>query len=146
MEEKRPTFSDAPHGYALCFNHECALREKCMHYYIGSLAPADRYSGPAVYPSAWKEGTCKYFREIRLVQYAWGFSQLYNGMTRGQTTDARGSLRAHLGSGMSAYYRYHYGERLLTPQQQEEILDILTKCGGPRDAKFDHYVTKYDFT
>lgn len=146
MEEKTLTFNDAPYGYSLCFNHDCALRERCMHYHIGTLAPADRLTGFAIYPSAWKDGTCKCFREKKLVQYAWGFNQLYHGMTRGQASDARGSIRAHCGSGMSAYYRYHYGERLLTPKLQQEIIDIIVRCGGSKDAKFDHYVTQYDFT
>lgn len=146
MEEKKLEFKDAPFGYPLCFNHDCALRETCMHYHVGLLAPADRLTGPAVYPSAWKDGACRYYREKKLVKLAWGFSQLYKGMTKGQTADARGSLRAHLGSGMSAYYRYHYGERLLTPAQQEEVRDIIVRYGGSKDVQFDHYVLQYDFS
>lgn len=146
MDEKKLEFKDAPYGYALCFNHACALCGKCMHYQVGLLAPQDRLTGPAVYPTAWKDGACQCFREKKLVQYAWGFSQLYKGMTSGQTSDARGTLRAHLGSGMSAYYRYHHGERLLTPQLQEEIRDIIVRFGGSKDIRFDHYVTSWDFT
>ena len=146
MEEKTLEFKDAPYDYPLCFNHDCALHEKCMHYQVGLLAPANRLKGPAVYPSAWKGSTCKMFREKKLVQYAWGFSQLFKDLTKGQTYDARGTLRAHLGRGMSAYYRYHYGERMLSPKQQEEIIDKLERCGVSKDAKFDHYVTFWDFT
>lgn len=146
MEEKKLTFKDAPYGYALCFNHDCQLRDKCMHYRMGTLAPADLMAGQCVYPVAWKDGTCRCFREIRLIQFAWGFSKLYHGMTSGQTTDARSTLRARLGRGMSAYYRYHHGERMLTPKQQQEVIDIIVSCGGSKDAKFDHYVTQYDFT
>ena len=146
MEEKKLEFKDAPYGYPLCFNNDCALHDKCMHYQIGQLAPADRHAGPAIYPSAWKDGTCRYYREKKLVQLAWGFNQLYHGMTGGQIHDARGTLRAHLGSGMSAYYRYHHGERLLSPKLQEEIRDIIVRFGGSKDVKFDHYVTSWDFT
>ena len=31
MEEKELKAKDIPSGYALCFNSECAPKEKCMH-------------------------------------------------------------------------------------------------------------------
>lgn len=146
MEEKQLLFEDAPWEYPLCFNSECKLCDTCMHYQVGLLAPANRQSGHAIYPSAWKDGDCRFYREKRLVQYAWGFDGLYKGLTKGQATDIRSNLRVHLSSGMSTYYRYHHGQRLLTPQQQKEILEICDHFAPDNESKFDHYVTSYDFS
>ena len=110
MEEKKLTYKYAPWGYPLCFNNECSLHDRCMHYQVGLLAPADKLSGATVYPSAWKDGECKCFREKKIIQMAWGFSHLYDHLSRHRTSEARSHLRGYLGTGASAYYRYHHGE------------------------------------
>lgn len=145
-EEKKLVFEDAPWGYPLCFNNEYKRHNQCMHYLVGQVAPASLQRGSAIYPSAWKDGDCRFFSEKRLVRLAWGFDSLYHHLTRGQASDVRGSIRSYLGSGMSAYYRYHHGERLLSPKQQQDILDIMARFGYDKGAEFDHYVLSYDFT
>lgn len=146
MEEKKLVFEDAPWGYALCFNSQCEKSGRCLRYQVGLVAPANLEVGKAIYPSAWKNGDCRHFHEKRMVKLAWGFNNIYAHLTRGQASDIRSSIRAHLGSGMSAYYRYHHGERMLTPQQQKEILDIVARFNYKGDATFDHYVLTWDFT
>ena len=145
MEEKKLVYEDAPWNYPVCFNSECKKCDLCMHYLIGQLVPEDYHTGNAVYPSAWKGGDCLCFREKKVVRFAWGFSNLYTNLTRGQTSDIRSSIRTYLGSGMSAYYRYHHGERLLTPKQQQDILDIVKRFCSKEDATFDNYVLAWDF-
>ena len=70
--DKELKFENIPYGYSVCFNGDCALRETCMHYLAGQLQPANRYSGHAIYPTAWKSGTCQSYREKKLVKKAWG--------------------------------------------------------------------------
>lgn len=146
MEEKKLTYKDAPWGYPLCFNNECSLRDRCMHYQVGLLAPADKLSGAAVYPAAWSEGNCRQFREKRMIRMAWGFDNLYKNLPRRVASQARTALRLHLGTGMSAYYRYHHGERLIPPQLQEDILGIMAQYTSTEGMEFDHYVETLDFT
>ena len=146
MNNKKLTFSDAPWGYALCFNHDCVLRETCMHYYMGRQAPADVTSGAAIYPSAPKDGTCPHVAKTEKVKFAWGFDGLFKNLPDETTHWARRSLRSHLGSGMSAYYRIHHGEKLLSPRRQQEILDFMSQFGDTKKMRFDHYVEQYDFT
>ena len=64
--DKELKFENIPYGYSVCFNGDCALRETCMHYLAGQLQPANRYSGHAIYPMAWKSGTCQSYREKKL--------------------------------------------------------------------------------
>ena len=51
-----------------------------------------------------------------------------------------------MGSGQSAYYRVHHGERMLSPRKQRDILDIVAQFGSIEGISFDHYVTDFDFS
>ena len=146
MNEKPLNFNEAPWGYALCFNHDCALRDECLHYHFGQLAPDTKTMGSAIYPSAWKDGNCQHFSKIEKVQFAWGFNGLYENLPYNRVSEARKSLRHYMGSGASAYYRVHHGERRLSPAQQQEILDFMAQFGSTDGLQFDHYVEQYDFT
>ena len=53
MEEKELKVEDIPKGYPLCFNNECADKDRCMHYQARLLMPKERYYGAAVYPTSW---------------------------------------------------------------------------------------------
>ena len=55
MEEKELKAEDIPKGYPLCFNNECADKDRCMHYQARLLMPKERYYGAAVYPTAWED-------------------------------------------------------------------------------------------
>ena len=145
MEEKKLTYKDIPLGYPLCFNDECAKRACCMHYQARLLLPEDRHHGPAVYPTAWHDGECKYFREKRLVPKAWGFTNLYNNVPQKDLAEARRSVHALFGRGNGPYYRVHHGENLLSPEEQEEILKVLANFGSTDGIRFDHYVEDWDF-
>ena len=58
MEDKELTIKNIPYGYPLCFNDECAKKEKCMHYQARLLKLDGRLQGSAVYPTAWQDGEC----------------------------------------------------------------------------------------
>lgn len=145
MEEKELTAKDIPMGYPLCFNNECAQKGKCMHYQARLLMPKSRYYGSAVFPTAWEDGECRCFREKKLVTKAWGFTRLYDNVPQRQKAEARQRVHALFGSGNGPYYRVHHGENMLSPRQQEEILEILAKFGSIEGIKFDHYVMNWDF-
>lgn len=144
MEEKELTFKDAPLGYPVCFNEQCSKHRECMHYHMGTLAPPHKKVGKAIYPAAWKDGECSYFCEKRPVWLAWGFNGLYKNMSKFQAAEARRQVRYFFGLGKGVYYRYHNGEKLLSPRQQQEILNIASRCGSIEGAEFDHYVIAYD--
>jgi hypothetical protein len=55
-------------------------------------------------------------------------------------------VKNYFSSGCGPYYRYHHGENLLSPQQQEDIMNILARYGSTDGLAFDHYVTDFDFT
>ena len=144
--DKALELKNIPWGYEICFNNDCQLREKCLHYQAGLLIPQDRQSGPAVYPAAWKDGECQRFSEYKLIKKAWGFSQLYKNVPRYQKTEARKCVMSYFSGGCGPYYRYHHGENKLSPAQQADIMDILSQFGSTDGLAFDHYEMDYDFT
>ena len=116
-----------------------------MHYQARLLKTAGRDIGQAVYPTAWQDGECRYFREKKLVKKAWGFSKLYKNVPYHQRAEARQCVRCYFSSGNGPYYRYHHGENMLSPKQQADIMEILAKFGPTEGLNFDHYVTGWDF-
>ena len=143
--ENRLELKNIPWGYELCFNESCPLRDRCLHYQAYLLKPAEKLGGAAVYPDAWKRGECVSFREAKQVQKAWGFSQLYKNVPRHQRAEARFCVRSYFSGGNGPYYRYHHGEKMLSPRQQEDIMEILAKFGSTDGLAFDNYVADWDF-
>ena len=145
MEEKKLTYNDVPMGYSLCFNNECANKACCMHYQARLLMPKERYYGQAIYPTAWQDGACKAFREKRLVRKAWGFTKLYHNIPHRDVAEARRCVRNYFSGGCGPYYRYHHGENLLSPEQQEDVMKIIAQYGSTDGIRFDNYVEAWDF-
>lgn len=145
MEEKVLTAKDIPWRYPLCFNNECADKDRCMHYQAWLLTPKDKFSGAAVYPTAWEDGQCRCFQEKKLVKRAWGFTHIYDNVPKHLRPEARQYMRALFGGGNGPYYRVHNGERMLSPQKQEEVLKIIASYGSIEGIEFDHYVPEWNF-
>ena len=145
MEEKELLEKDIPWGYPLCFNGDCANKDKCLHYLAQLMTSKERNYGNAIYPTAWQNGECKCYNEKKLVQKAWGFKGLYKNVPRYLVAEARRRVRTYFGSGMSVYYRVNNGENMLWPKQQEEIMKIISEFGSTEGVKFDHYVTDWNF-
>ena len=145
MEEKELKAKDIPMGYPLCFNEECTKKTCCMHYQAKMLLPERPLHGPAIYPTAWQDGECKCFCEKRLIQKAWGFSTLYDNVPQRDMPVARRRVRSFFSGGCGTYYRYYHGEKLLSPRQQQDIMNILAKYGSTEGIHFDHYVEDWDF-
>ena len=146
MEEKKLTYKDVPVGYPLCFNEECAKSACCMHYQARLTLPEGRYYGPAIYPTAWQDGECKYFREKQLVRKAWGFTHLYDNVSQRDRAEARHCVRSFFSGGNGPYYRVHHGERMISPEEQDKILKIIALFGSTDGIRFDHYVEDWDFS
>jgi len=145
LMEKPLEIKNIPYGYPLCFNEECLLRDKCMHYQAYLLKGGTQLAGSAIYPEAWKNGKCQRFNEIKMVKKAWGFTRIYNNVPRYQRAEARQRVMNYFSRGCGPYYRYHHGENKLSPHEQEDIIAILAKFGTTEGIAFDHYETNWDF-
>jgi hypothetical protein len=55
----------------------------------------------------------------------------------------RNQIKKYLG-GHGTYYNYNKGKYLLTPEQQEWIMNLLRRYGYTENLRFDGYRNEYD--
>ncbi len=113
---------------------------------VATHLPPERDFGPAVFPTMERgENGCRLFSNNTPQQMAWGFETLFSEVKSRDEHQLRNSIKAYLG-GHSTYYRYHNGQRLLTPEQQEWIVRLFKQYGYTEKLVFDHYTYVYDLS
>ena len=144
MDKLSFNFDSIPLTWKLCFNEPCPMKETCMRYFAGRHLPADKTTGPAVYPNALQKGKCKLFVERRVIRAAWGFRKIFLNVKRVDDTPIRREIHQYLGS-RPTYYRYMNGQLTLMPKQQTDIINIFREYGYTEDLEFDNYIDRYAY-
>ena len=144
MKEKELKWGMVPEGWALCFNQNCPLRESCLRYQAGRLAPEEVTITRCVTPRAVTDGPCAYFASMELQTMAYGFSTIYERVLKKDFTIMRKAMTNHL-SGKRYYYEYMRGERALSPEQQEWIRSLFAEHGYADCVAFDRYEPSFCF-
>lgn len=85
------------------------------------------------------------YRANTPIRGAYGFSKMFENVRKKDVSLLREKVIEYLGS-QSGYYRYNSGQRLLLPEQQEQILALFREQGYQENLSFDHYSETYDFT
>lgn len=138
-------FDEVPRSWCFCFCEGCRKHDDCLRYQTGLLVPDSMTWGEAVFPTAHKKSDCPHFKPIRIIHAAYGFAPLFSNVKQKDYTPLREKLKAYLG-GHGTYYRYNRGERLLTPEQQQSILNLFASYGYTEGLSFEHYRDVMDFT
>lgn len=134
-----------PPSFHVCFLADCPRADDCIRHLAGLHTAEGVTLGPAVYPSALTADGCHHFKQTRIMHGAWGFNALFADIKQKHSSLLRRQIETYLG-GHGTYYRYHNGERLLTPEQQEWIISLFREYGYDEDLHFDGYRDAYDFT
>ncbi len=132
-----------PPSWVFCFLDGCPKAEECMRHFSAQYIPDDKKRGYAVFPTALSGDACDYFKPIRKIHAAYGFDTIFKEVKRRDDKALRAKVKAYLG-GNGTYYRYQHGERLLTLEQQQWIIDIFRSFGYTENLVFDHYRDVYD--
>jgi hypothetical protein len=138
-------YADAPKHWFNCFHAACTKAGECMHFLTGRNLPDGMTFGNAIYPTAYQNGTCEHFKQVRVIRGAYGFNGMLHEMTRRDEVQLRSLIKAYLG-GNGTYYMYNNGVKLLTPEQQEWILRLIRQHGYTGEKEFDGYRYQYDFS
>ena len=139
-------FKQIPATWALCGNSQCQLAGECLRHQAYIAVPQSVTRWLCVLPTAIGDGRCQYYQKAETVRMARGFSSLFNNLnSRDARHDIRIALTAYFGS-KGAYYRYKSGQRLLTPAQQQRIMDLLATYQTTDGVAFDEYVDTFDFS
>ena len=140
------SFKDVSPMLPLCFCDECPLATDCLSHAIGQQVPHDKTFGRAVYPTAYKNNDrCPHYKKVRAIRAAYGFAPLFREVKLKDAALLRSAMYDYLGS-RSYYYRYNSGEYLLTPEQQEWILNLFRRHGYTQGLEFEGYVEKIDLS
>lgn len=144
--DTKPTLSpeQIPPTYARCFQEDCPKADTCARFLAGKYIPEGKTHGVAVFPTARQGSRCEYYKRTHVIRAAYGFKTLFAEVKWKDDTPLRDRVKAYLG-GRITCYRYHHGERLLTPEQQEWILALFRRKGYTEGLRFDGYKELYDF-
>ena len=134
-----------PPSFHRCFQSDCPKADTCARFLAGQHLREEQICGPAVYPAARTGSRCQMYKQTRVIHAAYGFKTIFAEVKRKDDTPLRDRIKAYLG-GNTAYYRYHHGERLLTPEQQCWIINLFHAYGYNDNLRFDGYRDLYDFT
>ena len=118
-------YNEKPQWWAVCQQTSCPRSGECLRYQAFTQIPDGVKSWPCVLPQAAKEGECPCFVKSERLKMARGFSEIKNKVrARDVRMAIRLKLTEYLGS-KGSYYRYKDGEKLLSPEQQRWILNLL---------------------
>lgn len=132
-------------AFQMCFLDDCPRCTDCLHFLAARKLPASREWGPAIFPTIKRtEQGCRFFKTAAIKHMAWGFESIFSEVKSKHETGLRAAVKAYLG-GHGTYYRYHNGQRMLSPEQQEWIINLFRQAGYQNDLRFDHYADVYDF-
>lgn len=144
MEEKID-FAKVPYQYAMCLDQQCPKANTCLRQLTEQSVPETSEYWVIISPKLLDtiKGNCPYYRSNTKVRYAKGFIELLENLPHKQMQIVILHLMSYLGR--RTYYRSRKGERLLSPNEQRQILSILKNCGVTTPQEFDAYVEDYDW-
>ena len=131
-------FNNMPALWALCFNSDCPLAEKCLRHYAATQLPDSQTRVATVAPGAQRGNSCQWFASKEPMRVAYGFRHLYDHVLHNDFAPMKKAITTLL-RGRTNYYRYNRGELTLTPQEQQQIARLMASMGYDEAPVFDHY-------
>lgn len=132
-------FKQIPTDYPLCLNERCPQAAGCLHQLSVQAMPAEKEYWNIISPkrTATIKGDCPFFRSSRKARYAKGFMNMLDSLPYNKRRGVISSLIACFGQ--RTYYRIRKGERLLTPDEQQTVRNIIKRYGTSASLEFDDY-------
>ena len=144
MTMKKLSYKDAPRDWAICYQNDCPLSNRCLRHAVALLAPPTLTHHVTVLPAARQGDHCSLFASAEPVRIARGMKSIMKGIHAGQATDLRQELYAIFGS-CPHFYRYRAGRYPVTPEQQERVAALFRKHGITTEPHYDDTSLSYYF-
>lgn len=144
MKEKLD-FSEVPYQYAMCLNQQCPKADTCLRQLTEQSVPEEVEYWSIISPKRLNsiKGDCPYYRSNIKARYAKGFIGILESLPHKQMENVISHLISFFNR--RTYYRVRKGERLLSPAEQQQFINILKYCGVSQPLKFDEYTEAYDW-
>lgn len=139
-------FNKIPESWALCPYRQCEMAGECLRHQVYLRAPEHVRKWKCVLPKNVGNGQCEFFQKAEKVKMARGLNAIYRDVSN---KNVRSSIRLRLTDFLGSkgtYYRYKDGERLMNPQMQQQVCDIVHQFAPKAEVNFDESFAAYDFT
>ena len=139
-------FNNIPENWVLCQNGQCPKAEQCLRHLACLQAPASVKRWKCLLPNATNEEQCEFFQIAEKASMARGLNNIYRAI---DSKKVRSIIRLNLTSffgSKGSYYRYKNGERVMNPQMQQQVSDIVHQYAPDAEVSFDETFEAYDFT
>lgn len=136
----------APSDYPKCLQADCPAADQCLRNLMGRAVSEKAIVMTVINPKNLKPelGTsCPYFHSTQPVRMARGFTKALDNVRHGEVKKIVAELSQLFDERL--YYRFRKGERLINPQQQAIIAEVLTRHGASQPVEFDSYEEGYNW-
>ena len=144
MKDKETLFREKSERYLCCFNDSCPRHNQCLRWEVGKyIDPATR-TVTCVNPRHQdeKRRPCSLFRNNKPVTLPVGMkTRFYYDMPSHTAKAIKNALISH--TCRTTYYKYHNGERPITPALLATIHSVCEQEGWTQPLQFDGEVTDY---
>ena len=136
-EMQAEAFRQKADHYIVCFVDTCPLREECLRWIVGNHVDAELAALSSVNPRNPKHGDehCSMYRKSQRVMMKRGLTQMYHEMPHYKETQIRNALIQLWGR--RKYFEMRRGDRLITPSQQQDIVDTCRHFGWDGPIVYD---------
>lgn len=130
-------FREKADHYLVCFIDNCPLREQCLRWLVGQYADTTLLAYNAINPRNPKIGgeQCEMFRKNQLVMMKKGMTRLYLDMPGRVEYQIRRLLIQKWGR--RQYFEARRGDRLITPDMQDDVLHACRHFGWTGPIVYD---------
>lgn len=130
-------FREKAGHYLVCFSESCPLRQECLRWLVGQYADPQPLAYNAVNPRNPKIGGehCEMFRKKQRVMMKRGMTRLYLDMPGRMEYKIRHLLISSWGR--KQYFEARRGDRLITPEMQENVAAACSYHGWTGPIVYD---------
>jgi len=123
--------------YLVCFIEGCPLHHECLRWLVGQYTDTKLISQISINPLNPKMGRedCEMFRKNQRVVMKRGLTHLYDDMPARIEKRIRQLLIQFWGR--KKYFETRKGERLITPEMQDDVVDACRHHGWAGPIVFD---------
>ena len=135
---------DIPYGFAVCVEGGCTCADACLRQLAYRQQVETAKVLTVVNPRlCGKNGQCAFYRDATPVVYARGFTKMQGRMFPAQYEHFMWKLIPCFGR--NPYFERRNGKRMLSPEEQELIIETARQAGVKETFKFDKYEYQYNW-
>lgn len=144
-KEEEKAFREKVGNYLVCFGDHCPLHEQCLRWLVGQYVDTSLPAYTAVNPRNPQNGGehCQEFRKKERVMMKRGLTQLYHEMPG--YMEHRIRLLLQMIWGRKRYFEMRKGDRLINPEQQQDVIDACHHHGWTGPIVYDGEIEDWNW-